>query len=371
MTTTVMVETLLDKPASWLAGDGPDASIAISCQCALIRNLSGFPLPGACVDDDRHMIEERVLNVLDNLNLLTRGQYWSLPNLDAREARFLVERQLIPMNFLDEAGPRGVYISEDQSLSIVVNGEDHLCIQALGSGMRVREVWNRINLMDDTLGGLLDYAYDDKFGYLTSSIGNVGTAFRASVVLHLPGLTMRGDIPRLSEKAHARRNALRDLFYDDPDKTGASNKEHAGEGLGPLMVGGANLYFLSNVATLGTSEEETVFHLRHYATEIIDEEKRCREALLRDTPRRLEDRVGRAIGIARHARLMEFDEGLAVLSALRLGLETGLLGQVTVPKLNVVLMNSQNAHIEMKLARDCDDATLVMERAELFNASFG
>lgn len=362
-----MVETLLDKPASWLAGDGPEASIAISCQCALVRNLSGFPVSSACTDDDRYMIEERVLHVLDSLNFLTNGQYCSLSNLDSRESRFLVERQLIPMAFLDGSGPRGVYISDDQSLSIVVNGEDHLCIQALGSGMQIREVWNRINLMDDTLGSLLDYAYDSKFGYLTSSIGNVGTGFRASVVLHLPALTMRGDMPRLAEKAGSGRNALRDLFDDEPDR---STDEGASEYVNPFRMGGANLYFLSNIATLGTSEEETVFHLRHYATEVIDEERRCREEFFRDAPRRLEDRVGRAIGIARHARLMEFDEGLAVLSALRLGVETNLIGDITMPKLNDVLMNSQNAHMELKLGRDCDDMTLIVERAELFNTSF-
>lgn len=364
-----MVETLLDKPASWLAGDGPDATIAMSCQCALIRNLSGFPLSSSCSDDDRYMIEERVLNVLDNLNLLTNGQYCSLSSLDSREARFLVERQLIPMNFLDGSGPRGVYIGDDQSMSIVVNGEDHVCIQALGSGMRLQEVWNRINLLDDTLGGLLDYAYDKRFGYLTSSIGNVGTGFRASVVLHLPTLTMGGEMPRLSEKVRAGRAALRDLFDDEPD--GGSSEECSSEGTGRFGAGGANLYFLSNLATLGTSEEETVFHLRHYAMEIIEEEKRIREALLREAPRRLEDRVSRAVGIARHARLMEFDEGLAVLSALRLGVETGLLDSLSAAKLNDVLMYSQNAHIEMKLGRECDDVTLIMERAELFNTSFG
>lgn len=364
-----MVETLLDKPASWLAGDGPEASIAISCQCALIRNLSGYPLPSACTDDDRYMIEERVLQVLDSLNLLASGQYWSLPNLDPRESRFLVERQLIPMNFLDGTGPRGVYITDDQSLSIVVNGDDHLCIQALGSGVQLSEVWNRINLVDDTLGGLLDFAYTDKYGFLTSSIGNVGTGFRASVVLHLPALTLRGEIESWSDKVREGRNALRDLFEEPSDVPAAESR--ALERSAPIRLNGANLYFLSNVATLGVSEEETLFHLRHFASDIIDDEKRSRDEFLRDAPRRLEDRIGRAIGIARHARLMEFDEGLAVLSALRLGVETGILTQYTASKLNEVLMNSQNAHIEMKLGRDSDDTTLTMERAELFNVSFG
>jgi protein arginine kinase len=272
------------------------------------------------------------------------------------------------MNFIDDSGPRGVYISEDQSLSIVVNGDDHVCIQALDSGIRLRDVWARLNLMDDTLGGLLDFAFDPRWGYLTSSIGNVGTGFRASVVLHLPALTMRGEMPRLSEKARVGRNALRDLFDEETDNSRIDDP--AADLSKPFVITGANLYFLSNMATLGTSEEETIFHLRHYAMDTIEQEKRSRETLLHDAPRRLEDRVGRALGVARHARLLEFDEGLAVLSALRLGVETGLARQFSVAKINEILMNSQNAHIEMKLGRDCDDVTLVGERAELFNSSF-
>jgi protein arginine kinase len=366
-----MVETLLETPANWLAGDGPEASIALSSQGALMRNLTGFPFAASSSEDDRHMIEERVLAVLDRLNLLATGRYCSLCDLDDREARFLVERQLIPINLLNDTGPRGVYISEDQSLSIVVNGDDHLCIQTLASGMKLRELWNRLNLMDDTLAGLLDYAYDDALGYLTSSVGNVGTGFRASVVLHLPALAMQGEISRLADSARESRHALRNLFEDEIEAGVAGVEETAPERISPFGLTGPNLYFLSNVSTLGASEEENVFHLRHVAGQIIDEEKRCREKILQDTPRRLEDRVGRATGIAQHARLLEFEEGLAVLSSLRLGVDTGCLPSIPLRKLNEVLMNSQNAHLEMKLGRECDSLTLISERAELFNLSFG
>ena len=345
------VETLIGKPTEWLSGEGADADLAVMCQCRLVRNLSDYLFPEHCREDEKEAVQDRLAGLFDTLGLLATGSYWPLSELDALERRFLVERRLITPDLLEREGARGVYIADDQSLSIVVNDENHLTIYGLASGMQLQEVWARINLIDDSLAGALDYAFEDRLGYLTTSISDLGTGLKASTVLHLPALTMSNEMSQMEDRVRDKRHALDGLFG------------HKGEAHG-------DLYRLINTGTLGRSEEELLFHVKHLAGELMTAEREARERLISEAPLKLEDRVGRALGLAQGARVLAFSEALAVLSSLRLGVTKGLLDQFSLSHLNDVLVASQDAHIELKCGRDCDELTLSAERADLFRARF-
>src|SRR5690606_1127643 len=146
-------------------GDGPDTDVVTSCACRLSRNLSDFHFPSRCRGDERASIEERVRTVFDSLSLLSTGTYWPLDELSTLERRLLVERQLIGQAMVNaDGGHGGVFVSDDQSLSIAVNGENHLTIRGLGSGLQLQDVWSRVSMMDDTLTSSLDYAFDERLG---------------------------------------------------------------------------------------------------------------------------------------------------------------------------------------------------------------
>jgi len=390
-----MVEALFDKVAPWLAGDGPEAAWAVCCQCSLLRNLSDFPFPPTCSEDEKRSVEERVLGVLDNQNLLATGQYCSMANLTRREAHVLAERRLIPFEVARSKAHGGAYISDDQCAGIAVNGSDHLCLTMLGSGLQLQEVWTRLNLLDDDLAGALDYAFDERFGYLTTSLAHVGTGLKASVILHLPALAMSNALSGLVQMTRQRRQAIHGLkptlfvpAASTPpapranapiSEDRAARTSEAGEAFymdltgalyGDVNEAQGDLHILTNLSTLGTSEQEILFHLRHTATDIIAQEKAAREALVSKERRRIEDRVARALGIARNARLLGFTEAVSLLSSLRLGLDTRLLSGFSLSHLNELLLASQSAHLKAKTGRDCDEWTLSVERADLFRARF-
>jgi protein arginine kinase len=130
------------------------------------------------------------------------------------------------------------------------------------------------------------------------------------------------------------------------------------------------LHLLSHISTLGRSEEETIFHLKHLAGELITKERETRDQLRKDAPLQLEDRAGRALGVARHARLLASAEANSLLSSLRLGVSCGMLDQFSLQLINEVFIASQNAHIEMRSGRVCDELQLSAERADLFRARF-
>ena len=381
-----MVGTQFDKatPArmpSWLAGNGPEAAVAVHCQCSLLRNLADFCFPDACSEDEKRGVEDRVVAALDHLGLLATGQYCSIAGLEREEANFLAERRLIGFDLLDSRSHGGAYISDDQCTSIAVNGSDHVCVTMLASGLGFARLWAQLNALDDRLAGALDYAFDKQFGYLTSSVALLGTGLRAGVVLHLPGLAMTNAVPGLVEPARRRRQALHGLksTVSVPGPLSTGEERQVNEALytdltgalyGDVAEAQGDLYLLTNTATLGVSEQEILFHLRHTASDLAAREKAARERLLETEHRRLDDRVARALGVARSARLLGFAEAVSILSSLRLGIDTGLLPGYTFQQLNELLLAGQSAHLKMKAGRECDEWTLSIERADLFRAAF-
>jgi protein arginine kinase len=352
-----MVETLLEKPLRWLDASGAQAEFVVFSSGTLARNMADLPFPARCSDEELHTAEERLLNVLEAEGFLSRGQYCPSASLDPREVLFLQERDLISPEFANREGPRGVYVSEDQYLSIMINELDHVKARAHASGLELDQVWTRLNALDDALMRGLDYAFEEKLGFLTSAVGNVGTALVLRVVMHLPGLAMSNQILAAQQRLREEHHALRALSL-----TGTVRQDDA--------HAPGDLFELRNTATLGRSEAEIVFHLNHAANELIRQEKEAREALMREGQRGLEDRIGRARGIAREARLLEAAEADAVLSSLRLGISSGLLEGITLRQLNNTLIAARRGHLEMRLGQDCDDLTLSVERADLFRSRF-
>ena len=105
-------------------------------------------------------------------------------------------------------------------------------MQALAPGFQLEELWTRINRLDDSLSARIPFAFDKTFGYLTSCPTNLGTGMRASVMLHLPGLVLTGQIQAVVQGLNKLGLAVRGFY---------------GEGSQTL----GNLYQISNQSTLG------------------------------------------------------------------------------------------------------------------------
>lgn len=345
------VDILQEKPAEWMNGAGPDADFVPFTILRLKRNLADFPYTGQCTLDEKRAVEERISGIIEGLNLLATGAYFSFPEADRREKLFLIERLMAGSALLDADGPSGVYIADDQGLSISINEENHLTLTGIASGLQLQEVWSRLNLIDDMLAASLDYAFSERLGYLTASLRDVGTGLRVGVVLHLPGMRAAGLIPSVTADVSTRRHTLAPFCRAD----GAQLED---------------TFVLSNASTLGRSEEEALFHLKHVAGQLIAQEREARGHIRSAAPLQLEDRVGRALGVARHARLLATSEADSLLSSLRLGVSAGLLDQFSLQQINDVFIASQNAHIETKCGHGCDEYQFNVERADLFRARF-
>ena len=392
-----MAEALCDKLAPWMAGNGPEAAIVVCSQGNLSRNFADFPFPNTIGPEQEKTIADRVQAVLKHVGWLEKGHYYPLDSTDLNEVLCLAELRLLSVDLLDRRLNTGLYVSEDQSETLSVNGMDHLCLGRLASGLQPESLWSHLSARDDAVSDGIDYSFHERFGYLSSSLSNVGTGLKISVLLHLPGLGMQGALMPLMQFARAnrlglyglrptgivprgamrppgeflRRNARRPQFVVPTENMGEAYYHDPSTTLyGTVSEAEGDLFLLCNQSTLGTSEEEIVYNIRHVALDLVARERAARDTLLQQERRRVEDRVMRALGIAQTARLLSLGEAAGLLSSMRLGLDVGLLTQFGLAQLNELLFTAQSAHLRMKLGRDCDEWTLNMERADLFRSRF-
>jgi protein arginine kinase len=210
----------------------------------------------------------------------------------------------------------------------MVNEEDHLRIQVLRSGLQLHEAWEQINRVDDTLESKLDFAFSPRFGYLSACPTNVGTGIRVSVMLHLPALKLTGEIEKVFRAAKDLKLAVRGLYGEGTEATG-------------------DFYQISNQSTLGRTEEEIIEEFgRIVIPKIIDYEHHARKTLVSDKVVALDDKVSRALGLLRTARLMATDETLLLLSHLRMGVHMGRVKDVELATINELFLLTQPAHLQ-------------------------
>lgn len=319
---------LTNHAGEWLRGSGPMSDIVISSRIRLARNVAGLPFLSRASRQQRQMLEARIRDVLLGAQLSPQTLYVDLDHAPEIDRQLLVERHLISKQHAAAEGARGVAVGENETLSVMINEEDHLRIQVLRSGLQLDEAWDQINAVDDTLESKLDFAFHARFGYLTACPTNVGTGIRVSVMLHLPALKLTGEIEKVFRAAKELKLAVRGLYGEGTEATG-------------------DFYQISNQTTLGKTEEEIISDFRHIVIpRIIDFEHHARRTLLNDHTVALDDKVGRALGLLRSARLMATEETLFLLSHLRMGVNLGRVKDVDIRTINEMFLLTQPAHLQ-------------------------
>ncbi len=337
---------LTTRAGEWLRGIGPMSEIVISSRVRLARNVSGYHFLSKCTRHQRTTIEHKIRDAILGASISPKTLYVDLQDAPEVDRQLLVERHLISKPHAQSEGARGVAISESESVSIMVNEEDHLRLQVLRSGSQLEEAWEEINEIDNKLESTLDFAFHPRFGYLTACPTNVGTGIRVSVMLHLPALKLTGEIEKVFRAAKDMRLAVRGLY---------------GEGTEAL----GDFYQVSNQTTLGKSEEEIISDFKGVVIpKIIEYEHHARRTLLNDRTAALDDKVFRALGILRCARLMASEETLYLLSHLRLGVNMGRVKDIDIRTVNELFLMTQPAHLQKLIGKKIDGDVRRAARAE-------
>src|ERR1700744_153287 len=174
---------LTNHAGEWLRGSGPRSEIVISSRIRLARNVAGVPFLTNSSRHQRQSLETRVRETILGAQLAPQTLYVDLESAPEVDRQLLVERHLISKQHAASEGARGVAIGENETLSIMVNEEDHLRIQVLRSGLQLEEAWEQINAIDDKLEAKLDFAFHPRFGYLTACPTTVCSGIRVTAMM--------------------------------------------------------------------------------------------------------------------------------------------------------------------------------------------
>lgn len=335
---------LARQPGEWLRGTGADSDIVISTRIRLARNLAGYPFVTRLKPDQQAELGQRLCESIVDDGVVPECQYFDLKVASEIERRLLVERHLISKEHEEAEGDRGVAIKANEAVSIMVNEEDHLRIQVLRAGFELAETWSVANHIDSAIGERVPYAFSERLGFLTACPTNVGTGMRASVMLHLPALEMAKQIEKVFHAVAKINLAVRGLYGEGTQASGS-------------------LYQISNQATLGKTEEEILQEIQGILPELIENERRARQFILEHNRQQLEDRVWRAYGMLRHARVISSSETIALLSHLRLGVHLKLLSDLDIQSVNQLFVRTLPAHLQVLEGRELDSQTRDIARA--------
>jgi protein arginine kinase len=337
--------------SKWMDGQGPDGEIVLSSRIRLARNVCELPFPYLASDSQTEEVARQVQEASEALaEGLGDMHFLRIQDIEPLERQVLVEKHLISPLLIKEPHNSAVLMRRDEAVSIMVNEEDHLRIQCLLPGLQLEKALEEANRCDDLLESRLDYAYDEQWGFLTACPTNVGTGLRASVMIHLPALVLTKQINRVLSAIAQVGLAVRGMYGEGSEAVG-------------------NLVQISNQITLGQSEDEIVKNLHGVTRQIVEQEAQARQILLNEGRDRISDRVNRAFGVLSHARLMSSQEAIGLLSDVRLGIDLGLIEEVSgniLKELMVLLkpacLQREAGHVLEGLDRDRERASLIRKR---------
>jgi|ERR1051325_4550251 protein arginine kinase len=302
--------------------------IVISSRVRLARNLRGSAFPGWAKKADRQQVLDLLqpaVEATSEMKELSISK--SMDGLSALEKQLLVERHLVSREHAAKNVGSGVVINKSESVSVMINEEDHLRMQAIRPGLQLPKAHQIIDKLDSELEGKVEYAFSPRLGYLTACPTNVGTGMRASAMLHLPGLVLHEQVNQIIQAVNKLGLAVRGLH---------------GEGTEAL----GNVFQVSNQSTLGERETNVVERLNKVICQIIEHEENARLSLLDKKPHMIYDQVGRAYGILTSAHAMSSKESMNLLSMMRMGVDLDILPGLDRALIDDLFIATQPAHLQ-------------------------
>jgi protein arginine kinase len=277
---------------------------------------------------------------------LQKARYIEINKISEWEAKYLVERRLASPQFIASEMPAMLVVAPQESLSIMVNEEDHLRIQAFEAGLGINDAWKKICALDDQLEENLDYSYSGQFGYVTACPTNIGTGLRVSIFIHLPGLTLRDQVNKVLNQLPISEIAVRGFYGEGSESVGY-------------------IFQISNQLTLGRTEKSVIKRMLTVAQDIVNWERTARAEISNENMIKLEDTVYRALGTLQNARIVSSLEAMNLISSVRLGCEVGLIDNISRVELNQLMVLVQPAHLQ----KMCKQQLTPQER-DIFRANF-
>ena len=330
--------------ANWYLQSGKDSDIVISSRVRLSRNLNGFNFLNSCSKEKQEEILNKIKETLPSLGYGLK--YISFDYVDDITKLSLAEKRLISPEFaVNNNIKKAIVINDEENICIMLNEDDHIELQVFSSGQELENLMNLAVELDEKLGELVDYAYSKNFGYLTASPVNVGTALKASVIVHLPALTLTGNLSKVLRIVNNLGMGIKGIYGEGSQNYG-------------------DLYQISNNQTIGITEKEIIANVKNIAEKIIEQERTARKYLCKNEIE-LRDLVYRAFGTLTYASKISSEECRKLLSEVKMGVDLGILNELNDSQIKQLELYTKSGNLQKYLGKTLDGFEREIKRAEV------
>ncbi|HEY5561641.1 MAG TPA: protein arginine kinase [Clostridiaceae bacterium] len=332
---------------NWVNSKREENEIVLSSRIRLARNIKDVPFPNKLsIEKGIELVSEieKAFYITDEMK-----EHFKTINLwknDWTYNRVFLEKHLISSKLLINGKKAAFILDNDETTSIMINEEDHLRLQCITSGLNLTEAYNEADRYDNLLEETIDFAFDEKLGYLTACPTNLGTGLRASVMIHLPALSSTNEMNEVLNALTQVGMTIRGLYGEGSKAEGC-------------------LYQISNQITLGLTEMDILNNLNAVVDQVIRREQLSREQILKNHKYELEDKIFRALGLLKSAVILSSKEGLNLLSNVRLGVEMGIVKEIEISKINELSIEVEPANLQIKNNKKLSEKERDIFRAKL------
>lgn len=335
----------------WYQKDGYQGDVVVSTRIRIARNLKDFPFVNRLSNDEMSKVAKLVSNAIINSNSMFYNTFKEIDmsKLEQIDVLSLIEKHLISPEFSSNRKGKVLLLNDDESISIMINEEDHIRVQVMKEGLALNDVFNVANKIDTILDEKLDLAFNDEFGYLTQCPTNLGTGMRASLLLHLPALQEIGSMNRIANNLSKLGLTIRGTYGEGSEAKGA-------------------LYQLSNQVTLGISEKAAIENLKNICMQLMEQERSTRNSMVKNMD--VVDSIYRSYGVLKNARLISNDEFMKLISNVRLGISTKIIDDISYDLINDLIINVQPATLMLGFEDNLTPLQRDEKRAEIVRLAF-
>ena len=329
---------------NWYLQNGKDSDVVISSRVRLARNLDKIPFKTRASKEDMQKVLNKIEEITPSLGYGLK--FLKLKDIDDITKLTLIEKHVISPDFaIDKEEIGAILINEEENICIMINEEDHLRLQVFSSGMDLENLKNLIVEIDEKIDGLLDYAFSEQYGYLTACPTNVGTGMRASVMVHLPALTLTGNITKVLNVVNGFGMNIRGIYGEGTQSQG-------------------DIYQISNNQSLGITENEIIKNLKTITEKVIEQERLARKYLAKNQIE-LEDRVYRAYGTLAFSKKLTSEECRNLMSIIKLGTDLGIIKELNDSKVSKINLYTQVGNLQKNLGNNLDAYERDIKRSEV------
>lgn len=307
----------VNNTANWIYNKGEDDNIVLYSKISIYRNLEDIRFFHHMDKEDFNKTESILKSSIEELNLDL--SYMKIIEVPTINIRMLMENLTMPSN--KNMVHASLFTNEDEDLSLLINSNEHLEIQTIKRGLELEDCFNKAYSIESSLDKKVDFSYDKKFGFLTSSPNIIGTAMKAEVCISVPC-----------------------LVWKTPDNMDYIINECTKKGLEVNLKNG--LLSISNNIMIGVTEKFILDTIIEKAKEISDKEKKIRNRIKKLDRVKAEDKIYRSRAVLLAARHLKYKELVNYSLWLRLGLYYDMIDDINLDTIYYMTFIGKNAHLK-------------------------